>query len=64
VGEGGGARVQLAWRESGGPSVATPERKGFGTTLIQRGLAGQVGGSANVEFAPDGLRCTLECPVR
>src|SRR5262245_16030080 len=64
VGEGGGARVQLAWRESGGPSVATPERKGFGTTLIQRGLAGQVGGSANIEFAPDGLRCTLECPVR
>ena len=64
VGEGNGTRVRLEWRETGGPSVAAPERKGFGTTLIQRGLTSQLGGSANIEFAPDGLRCTLECPVR
>lgn len=56
--------VRLTWRESGGPVVATPERKGFGTTLIQRGLTAQLGGSAEIEFAPDGMRCTLECPVR
>ena len=60
----GDARVQLSWREIGGPAVATPTRKGFGTTLIQRGLAGQLGGKADIEFAPSGLRCTLECPVR
>jgi len=60
----GDARVQLSWRETGGPAVATPTRKGFGTTLIQRGLAGQLGGKADIEFAPSGLRCTLECPVR
>jgi two-component sensor histidine kinase len=63
-GEGNGTRVRLEWRETGGPSVAAPERKGFGTTLIQRGLTSQLGGSANIEFAPDGLRCTLECPAR
>jgi two-component sensor histidine kinase len=56
--------VQLNWRESGGPQVAPPERKGFGTTLIQRGLTAQLGGSAEIEFAPDGMRCTLQCPVR
>jgi two-component sensor histidine kinase len=65
LGEGGGGRVQLIWRETGGPSVvAAPERKGFGTTLIQRGLTAQLGGKADLEFAPDGLRCTLECPMR
>ena len=64
LGEGSGRRVQLIWRETGGPSVAAPERKGFGTTLIQRGLTAQLGGKADIEFAPDGLRCTLECPVR
>ncbi|HZO46122.1 MAG TPA: sensor histidine kinase [Xanthobacteraceae bacterium] len=65
LGENGGRRVQLTWRETGGPSIAAvPERKGFGTTLIQRGLTAQSGGKADIEFAPDGLRCTLECPVR
>ncbi len=64
VWKGAGTRVRLNWRETGGPSVAAPERKGFGTTLIQRGLTGQLGGSANIDFAPDGLRCTLECPAR
>ena len=64
LGEGSSRRVQLTWRETGGPPVATPERKGFGTTLIQRGLTAQLGGTADIEFAPDGLRCTLECPVR
>jgi two-component sensor histidine kinase len=64
VGEAANTRVRLNWRETGGPAVVAPERKGFGTTLIQRGLTSQLGGSANVEFAPDGLRCTLECPAR
>jgi two-component sensor histidine kinase len=64
VGEGKDARVAVNWREIGGPSVVAPERKGFGTTLIQRGLTSQLGGSANIEFASDGVRCTLECPVR
>ena len=58
------SRVQLTWRETGGPAVAAPARTGFGTTLIQRGFTGQLGGSADIEFAPTGLRCTLECPVR
>ena len=60
----GDAHVQVIWREAGGPAVAAPARKGFGTSLIQRGLTGQLGGSADIEFAPSGLRCTLECPVR
>jgi two-component sensor histidine kinase len=56
-------RVQLTWQETGGPPVVAPERTGFGNTLIQRGLTGQLGGSADIEFEPSGLRCTLECPM-
>jgi two-component sensor histidine kinase len=57
-------RVQLNWREAGGPTVTAPERRGFGTSLIQRGLTAQLGGSAEIEYAADGIRCRLECPVR
>jgi two-component sensor histidine kinase len=64
VGDGNGTRVRLTWSERGGPPVVAPERRGFGTSLIQRGLTAQLGGSADIEFAPDGLRCTLDCPAR
>lgn len=56
--------VRLIWRENGGPPVeADPARKGFGSTLIQKALAGQLGGSARLEFRTDGVVCTLECPI-
>jgi PAS domain S-box-containing protein len=49
-------KLLLRWRETGGPPVSPPARRGFGSALIE-----QAGGSkASVEFAPDGLVCTLE----
>ncbi|SFJ57560.1 HWE histidine kinase domain-containing protein [Methylobacterium brachiatum] len=53
----------LVWRESGGPPVAPPRRRGFGSRLIERGLAGAVGGRAELDFARDGLVCTLTAPL-
>jgi PAS domain S-box-containing protein len=49
--------VLLTWRESGGPKVETPTRKGFGTVLIERGLL-----HAEVvrRFEPSGVVCTIE----
>jgi two-component sensor histidine kinase len=35
----GAQDLQIEWREQGGPSVQAPERQGFGSTLIERGLA-------------------------
>ena len=55
-----GRRLSLVWRERGGPPVDGSERHGFGLTLIERGLAYQLGGSAVLEFRHDGLRCTIE----
>ena len=52
-------RVKLVWRESGGPKVSPPKQKGFGSHLIERAFAGQLG-NAELVFSPPGLRCTLE----
>ena len=58
AGEDGGTLI-LDWRESGGPSVATPDRTGFGSRLIQRGL-GTPGSQTTIEYLADGLHCRLE----
>ena len=54
-----GGTLILDWRESGGPSVATPDRTGFGSRLIQRGL-GTPGSQTTIKYLPDGLHCRLE----
>ncbi|HEX4197546.1 MAG TPA: HWE histidine kinase domain-containing protein [Caulobacteraceae bacterium] len=58
-----GQRLRLEWRESGGPPVAPPARRGFGSRLIERGLATEMGGTARLEFEPDGLVCVLDAPL-
>ncbi|MBC7032876.1 sensor histidine kinase, partial [Salmonella enterica subsp. enterica serovar Enteritidis] len=50
-----GTMLELEWAESGGPAVAAPSRRGFGTALIERSLKAE-GGSAVASFAPEGLR--------
>lgn len=46
----------LDWRETGGPAVTEPARKGFGSRLIGIGLGA---GSAEVRFEPAGLAATF-----
>ncbi|MEA3002532.1 MAG: hypothetical protein QOH81_1320 [Sphingomonadales bacterium] len=53
-------RLILEWKEKGGPPVAKPARQGFGSRLIEQGLASDLGGKARLAFEPDGLRCTIE----
>jgi two-component sensor histidine kinase len=53
----------VEWVESGGPPVKKPERQGFGTKLIQRGLAQQLGGEIKLDFAPSGIRCVITFPM-
>ncbi len=52
----------VEWRERGGPPVSTPARKGFGSTVIESS-ARTLGGRAKLEFAPQGLVCTIEIPA-
>jgi len=59
-GAGAGRRLRLTWTEAGGPPVAPPSRRGFGSRLIERGLARELGGTARIEFAPEGVRCVMD----
>ena len=52
----------LTWTERDGPPVRPPERKGFGTRLLHRGVAADLGGQPELTFAVEGVRAVL--PVR
>ena len=52
----------MIWEEKGGPNVSPPKRRGFGSRLIERSLASDLGGRVNIEFAAAGVICTLEAP--
>jgi PAS domain S-box-containing protein len=54
-----GPRLILTWRETGGPAIAPPTQRGFGTTLIERAFKGEQG-QAHFDYRPEGLVCTLE----
>ena len=45
----------LHWREAGGPRVVPPRRSGFGSRMIERPLATVLGGTARIDYQPDGI---------
>ena len=63
-GEGKARRLLLEWRERGGPKVAVPRRRGFGSRLIERGLAAELEGKVALRFEPEGLVCEIAAPLR
>ncbi|MHA6346447.1 PAS domain S-box protein [Roseivivax sp. CAU 1761] len=52
----------LEWLETGGSAISPPERKGFGSILIEKGLQ-SLGGEASVTYADEGLRCRIWLPL-
>ncbi|MFM9849064.1 MAG: PAS domain S-box protein [Hyphomicrobiaceae bacterium] len=58
-----GPRAELCWREENGPSVQSPERRGFGSRLIEAS-ADQLGGRVAMEYHETGLVCRLQFPLR
>jgi two-component sensor histidine kinase len=57
-------RLRLRWAERGGPPVRPPARQGFGSRLIRRSHSAEMGGTATIDYAPDGVVCVLEVPIR
>ena len=53
----------LTWQESGGPTVAAPSSRGFGSTLIERSLASQFGCKVDLRFEPSGVVCVFQAPA-
>lgn len=56
-------RFVLQWRETGGPPVQPPRTRGFGSRLIERGLAAELDARVEMAFAPGGLVCTVDAPA-
>ncbi|MBB3452619.1 PAS domain S-box-containing protein [Rhizobium sp. BK313] len=52
--------LQLRWRESGGPDVVIPTRKGFGSRLVERLLAAEMNGRSTIIYDPGGVICEIE----
>jgi two-component sensor histidine kinase len=58
-----GNRVDLRWEEKDGPPVTLPSRKGFGSRVLERGLAHELEGSVHLDFRVDGVVCTINFPA-
>ncbi|WP_251566986.1 sensor histidine kinase [Erythrobacter sp. 3-20A1M] len=61
--ENGAKALVFEWKEQGGPAVTPPERPGFGTRLISRGVSDRATGSAEVAYEPDGLRFSMRAEL-
>jgi PAS domain S-box-containing protein len=54
---------RMRWTERGGPPVESPSRRGFGSRVIEEGLAHEFDGRAELKFAREGLECTIRAPL-
>jgi two-component sensor histidine kinase len=56
-------KLKLSWREMGGPKVTAPDRRGFGSRLIERNIRHDLAGEIDLVYAPDGLIAELTVPL-
>jgi two-component sensor histidine kinase len=57
------ARLVLRWQERDGPPVVAPARRGFGSRLIQDGLARELNGIVHLDYESSGVVCTIDVPL-
>lgn len=56
-------RLRIVWNERGGPTVAEPQRRGFGIRLIEEALSYEADGRVRIRFGREGLHCEIELPM-
>jgi PAS domain S-box-containing protein len=56
-------QLTMSWVEQGGPLVAKPQQRGFGSTVTSRMVEGSVGGEVSVDYARAGLVWRFSCPT-
>jgi len=57
-------RLHLTWRELGGRPVIPPAQRGFGSRLIERGLASALEGKAVISFLNEGVSCHVAALIK
>jgi two-component sensor histidine kinase len=58
-----GAIFVMSWTERDGPPVSRPERRGFGSTVVDSMAKQTVDGEVELDYAPSGLLWRLTCPI-
>lgn len=56
--------LTMAWREAGGPAVRVPQRRGFGSVIVERSIPHELGGSAAIRFQLGGVEAEFVVPAR
>lgn len=51
--------VQMVWTERGGPRASQPANEGYGSKLLSRSVAGQLGGSIATDWSEEGIIVTI-----
>ena len=57
-----GSQILLQWQEKDGPPVTPPSHRGFGSRVIERGVAHELEGTVHFDYHSDGLICTMTFP--
>jgi PAS domain S-box-containing protein len=58
-----GDTLTMSWIERDGPPVSAPERRGFGTVVMEAMAEQSVDGSVDLDYAPSGLTWRLTSPA-
>ncbi len=59
----GDGKLELLWREEGGPPVGLPRAPGFGTRLMTRNLETDFDGKVELNYWPSGIVLKLSAPL-
>ncbi len=57
-----GDALRWQWQETDGPAVLTPNRRGFGVSMIERSLTHEMNGKAEIDSIPGGVAARLMIP--
>ena len=57
-----GEGVYIEWRETGGPAVVAPTRRGFGSVIVERTIPFDLQGTAEVRFLMPGVEADFFIP--
>ena len=56
--------MTICWKEAGGPPVRAPERRGFGSTIIEKSIPFELNGRAELDFRLSGVEAEFWIPGR
>ncbi|ATC31240.1 PAS domain S-box protein [Caulobacter vibrioides] len=56
-------QLLIEWAERGGPTVRPPERRGFGSRIVEMALPNELGGKVALDYRSEGLRCSIRSPL-